>query len=661
MADKGKKTSRAWVVRVLLLLGSLVAGTPHAQDGDAESQFEKALMSFEVSGLSLRLNEPELAQALTANGYALRTKTQKPDQGFYRYEQRRDRKLSSAVTFRTAGETGAVTEIVVLMMNPGGATFASDETRRILGVFADPDKVCKTRPNSVRCSVFTDTNELTIQAKFKPKGAEFRLVNAPSQQARKLAEGRKRRDDAVARHEAGMRERERRDAAEQAAKEEAVEQAEAGLKKRLAELSALPPTMESLVTMNRAVTAARRQSLDENDRKLQALPSERLNEYLKELDTVRLNKAKEVVRHRMPTFQATASDMQEFDKAFRASVPALASPEIRAAWQVINRVYGEVLAERSNELYSETLKVSTAELKKLENADYSQIGTFVRIRTEVAYLQKHKSAGLAEDAKLYEDYLAAYDRSLGAVMDRSTPRLVPWIESLPPSMSALKALDRFVREAFGKWPVPERYPKLREAVLEKQRASNPENYTRPGILVSLQRGYWHEVEYRDLEDVAYVSTTLRSLKSRCPGSVPGDSDPRARAVVSMITHAVGEAMQRLQSGEMRSQAEASRAVMLGLGAIFGRPGCRVDVFGAVTQCTTEKESQELQQALMTSNAGLGDVGRLLSAGGCSSGAVKSYVNNVFEYAQRWYRSDSAAMRPKSFVMPPFPYKVAKTS
>ena len=105
------------------------------------------------------------------------------------------------------------------------------------------------------------------------------------------------------------------------------------------------------------------------------------------------------------------------------------------------------------------------------------------------------------------------------------------------------------------------------------------------------------------------------------------------------------------SGQVESQAEANRAVMIGLEAMFGGAGCRVDMFGNTTACVSQEEADAAAEKLMYSSAGETDADILMrltypnrvTTYDCEA-LTPQFMDNLIEFA---------ALGPYNYPPPPF--------
>jgi hypothetical protein len=140
-------------------------------------------------------------------------------------------------------------------------------------------------------------------------------------------------------------------------------------------------------------------------------------------------------------------------------------------------------------------------------------------------------------------------------------------------------------------------------------------------MMPLLRRQFGEVKYRGLETIAYLTTLLGAIRDHCPNVIGAITPYDAQQLDLFVRRGGFDAVERLASGQVESQAEANRAVMIGLEAMFGGAGCRVDMFGNTTACVSQEEADAAAEELMYSYAGGTDANILM----------RPYPNRVTTY------------------------------
>jgi len=149
-------------------------------------QFETALNSFEVEGLSLGMKQSETDIILNSAGYKLKGKVQKKRYIFYKYLQRKDKK-KYWVEIYTPPKNDKIETLKIILPDLNGQQTLENEKQRILKAFGKYEKACESSNTFIRCHNFTDTNKLLIEAQFVNKHIKYTLQNKPSAEAGLLA------------------------------------------------------------------------------------------------------------------------------------------------------------------------------------------------------------------------------------------------------------------------------------------------------------------------------------------------------------------------------------------------------------------------------------------------------------------------------------------
>jgi hypothetical protein len=218
----------------------------------------------------------------------------------------------------------------------------------------------------------------------------------------------------------------------------------------------------------------------------------------------------------------------------------------------------------------------------------------------------------------------------GSMLTGSEEKLEQWIRSLPPPVGANAQFDFFLTSAQKIGVDPRSRPRLETAMNEIRAGYNPLNLSRPDIAGALMRKHWSEVSFTGLEEVAYFMTITRSIDNICPGKVKsslGGSDGTLLAFAGRLSM---QATQHAFTQGPRNRTEGMRMVMMFFNTVANQPGCEVDYFGNVINCTTEQDFFATQEYIMTSAEGGADAG-ILTSQGCDGAPLQQYLEGVREY------------------------------
>jgi hypothetical protein len=282
---------------------------------------------------------------------------------------------------------------------------------------------------------------------------------------------------------------------------------------------------------------------------------------------------------------------------------------------------------RADALWPEILRTTMDELRERAAADLSRFRELRDSQQRQAYLGRFHSPSTGDHYFAdYQSALSRYRETVDRMVERSRSKLITWIDGLPASARANALLDAFSMEVFGTSAIPERHPAVRQAATEKKRAYNPDGYLRPDIVMALKRKQWSEVSLVGLDDLAYLTTSLRIISDSCPGAVPEGSTPLMGLALSLSQEAVARAMRGEVSG-----GEARRVVLLFMNNVMNRPGCRVNYYGRVIGCVSPEDHAATQEAIMTSGDAQFDMRTLLRAG-CGLDGAGGFVQALIAYA-----------------------------
>jgi len=451
------------------------------------------------------------------------------------------------------------------------------------------------------------------------------------------------------------------------------EQFLAAAKKRIVELNKLPPDLRSLSQIQKEWDHARRNEILIEEKYIKFDPSALTNmlvsesgtlgfdlyrlgwghsisgyaKLIEELANMKARKAPEYMFTSI--YPDTAEGLLGFMDSTQYKAKSIFSrrPNFLGR-KAFDTAYAKLIKTKSEEHSTSGMAIMIAELRSFDGMDYGDLRELNKMNLRAEKLQQlSATAG-------YHEFNEIYLKTKRAMLKKSIPVLVNWINSLPPSMKTLGLLDKFEEEAFGvirdiytgKGNDTGYFPVLFAAISVKRTECNPDGYYRPDIILSLTRRYWREVKLRALDDFAYISTTVNNLGKSCPGLV---TDAQKRIISIKLDSAKSDALYRLYRGQPLSRKEAEMGTLLAMNTIFNRPGCREDNFGNITSCTSEEEFRALNQVINTSSAALQDTATFKSKNSCSSQGMQHYIKSISDYMNS---NASGAIFPE---IPDFPY------
>lgn len=641
-------------------------------------EFEDALMSYEVEGVSIGMKASEFKVVLVSNGYTFKANALENKRGSYKYVGLKKTRMGYQIILSTNPKGGAVRGMTVsLRFADGGRTDAESmrrkearrelETNRVLKLFGELGNVCKVNGGNVRCHAYTDTNELSIKANFSSSSFEYYIYNDVSYEAKRRASQAATQPRALAHERKRKAEQEalRKKKYDDLRKWIATKKSGAGngspeerkygkyleaAKKRIAELDKLPPTFDTMAKIQEeyfptsrsesslSVVFGFRDAPNKEYRFNKELIKKSGNNFRAWLTILADWKAKDVTTHMLSKYPANLDGLLQFVKDSQAEALALFKYYRiykYVGYDILGKIYSETVKKKGDEYFVPGMKTLIAKLKPFQGKDYSRLKEINSLNDGIENMYNAINSGEEwydkEARLLYNEFKKSYESNHDSMIEKSIPVLVGWINSLTPSMTAVKALNKFTKEAFGKkrYDRRERFKKLFKAIGEKRIASNPDGYYRPDIILSLQREYWHEVKYAALDDIAYFSTTYKEINKRCPGIA---TDGQMRVFDSHTSSKTMRAMDRIRGGDFLSDKEEEMAVTLVLNAMANRPGCRTDDYGNITGCVSVEESRRLTQALMTSSSAIYDTDKFLSKNSCSNKSTSQYIKLLTEFS-----------------------------
>lgn len=396
---------------------------------------------------------------------------------------------------------------------------------------------------------------------------------------------------------------------------------------RLAVVQALAPEIHSLAIAEREIQQA--QALGDPTR---GLDEDEFQNHLTALRSgqaeLRLRLVARMAEH-LTDHAATTEGVAAMKLEGRARLGELVRVGEPTAKEAYERLYNQAVDARMVEIWTAFLAKATSSIATLAQQGYEQFAQMDGLSAEQQRLMLLWPVPV-ESRPALAQYEAARVATVDGMVERSSPRLVAWIEAMPASRTANQRIEDFANRTFGRALIPDRHAALAQAARAKLAAYNPEGYQRPDIVLALSRRRWSEVSAVGLEDLSYFGTSIGSLDRQCPGLL--DQEKRDTALGYALS-ASRDAVQRIMRGQASSPEEAQRAVLLGLNTLFGQPGCRVNRWGGVVSCTTQDEFASVNQALMTSGAAQSDMSRLVKHG-CSSAEVRGYADAAIQFASR---------------------------
>lgn len=337
---------------------------------------------------------------------------------------------------------------------------------------------------------------------------------------------------------------------------------------------------------------------------------------------------------RFRTFPATLDGLLALETMANETEAALRDRSAEAGAEKLHSGFVSEGQARGLVLWDDLLSRAGAGHAGLADADYTRFAELQTYRSEAEILERFANA--ANDRTLgvrYDAYRAADRKITLAMIKRSLPGILSWIEMLEPSSTANDAMKRFVEETFEIPQDLQTLPDLASAIAAKRLAYNPVGFSRPDIILALSRGHWREVAFRGFDNMAYMATSMRIMDKRCPAIFRRRVEPSFTALSSYSMSAAEDAMERLAKGEVTSRAEAERGVLMMANIIFNQPGCTVDFFGYPTSnCTTEAEQNAAFEEIMTSGEAARDMDILILPG-CSTPAVSAFLEGYVHFVE----------------------------
>ncbi len=406
----------------------------------------------------------------------------------------------------------------------------------------------------------------------------------------------------------------------------------------------LSPSLDHLDLIGASVNAGRDQKGD-----LRYLTTSQRDDYLMALERLRGALAEAIVQEAIVQFNEQPKSLQGLFSLEEETQDLQAELLKRGADNAavgLKRAFGVEARSRATPLWQDLLARGEKEHAALSGAGYQRFSEIKELRDEARTLS-HFFDPRSEEA-LAESY-AAFRRSdqnvTLAMVERSLPGILAWIDAMEPSATANAALGNFVQETFQDQAIPESLPQLLEAAKRKRDAYNPKGFQRPDIALALIRAHWGEVSYKGFENLAYLVTSLRRLNEACPTLIETRGQPELTDLSAFVMAALENSIERLVRGEATSQGEAQRGVLLFVNVIFNQPGCQLDYFGyPTTNCTTQAEHDAAFEAIMTSSEAAYDMALLLRRG-CEDPAALRYIEGYTDFVRQ---------RPFTRSLPPVP-------
>jgi len=677
------KTAALYFITITVI-GLLITNGVDAKTNNDRSSFEKSFMSYDVQGISMNMKNNSIEEVLTKSGYSLKRKTHKNNQVTYKYVRRINNKYSSVVIW-TGAKNDKVISIQTVLTFAKGDKAISDDRERMLKTFTRFKKSCQVLKNIIQCNNFTDTHKLSIKAKYSNNSLRQTLWNKESHRAKTLAHQRAQRKLHSKRYTAKQEKvshkhtnnpnatTKKSASISKQIKKQTPKQTQSyngpykkyvdAIKKRIKELDSLPlriSTMAAIqeeydnIRLHGILLDGKRTKLSFNDKSgtnkvlYKELGHGSVHDWLKSLAN---KKAPQVIEFEFNRYPATVDGLLDFITYMEYEAKhSLKRTDL--GYAKLNHAYRTILKKKSLATYTTGMKQKIKQVEAFKGKDYASFNDLKSINNGVVHLNKLRN--LTEDwyknkeaGDLSRKYSLTYQEVVDSLINNSTPALVAWVKSMPPSKTALIAVDKFTKETFGNAGyVPARHTLLHKAVIELKNKYNPDSYQKPEIIYSLLKGYWHEVRIKSLDEIAYSSTTFNTFNKRCPG-ITSASEKKAfdRTARSNIM----TAMSRIRHGRFLTAEENRMSVILVLNSMINRPGCKVDNYGNITSCVTEQQSKAMNKAILTSAAAVNDIHKFLSKNNCSSKQAKKYIHDLSAQASGQTNRRSAGFAPK------FPY------
>lgn len=407
-------------------------------------------------------------------------------------------------------------------------------------------------------------------------------------------------------------------------------EAEEQMTAQFEEIGRLSPELASIDRINEMIIA-----LADSEGRFVFLPPERQVEHRDTLLAEREALGERVAIALAATYSAYPSTFDGF-KAMaaesRIQQKELIRRGVEEAAATLKTLYGEEAARRGAALLpvmmAEHRAVMTGELEK---AGYGSIPVLFEIDQERESLAEYwlppKDTPLYAE---YQDYLDLRDTTAHNMVTRSKDKLLEWVETLPPSRTANRYFDRFTLKTFRSKRIPPAFPELESAIASKKAAYNPDRYSRPDIMMALLRRQFGEVKYTGLEAVAYQMTILRRVRDNCSTEIGRLGAEGASKLDGYIRVEFKDAIKHIAVKGAESQFEYNRYFSITAHALFGAPGCKINMWGAQT-CISEEQASAEFEAIMTSITGLGDH-TILHRDGCT-GRTRQFMENLLELAK----------------------------
>ncbi len=244
--------------------------------------------------------------------------------------------------------------------------------------------------------------------------------------------------------------------------------------KQLRDLKAMPPKHESLRAVDQAINEVTKAQGDfmymsAEERKghknnLLTFQSELKNRiYDEDLKTA--------ISH-LAGYEKSADGLAKMEAFWNTEQNVLKRRGDQIRWKKLEVVFIQEAGIRAEVVLPEKLQKNMKALESLSDATYDRLDEFKAIYNETTkitqFYERHnlpKSPALEQS---YQNYQKDYAESYGAMIDRSSDKLVQWIEEHPNDEAAMKELNAFSLKLFDtEWrQIPDRYAKIRDAITE---------------------------------------------------------------------------------------------------------------------------------------------------------------------------------------------------
>jgi hypothetical protein len=359
----------------------------------------------------------------------------------------------------------------------------------------------------------------------------------------------------------------------------------------------------------------------------------------------------------LKAFPATLDGLHQAEAHVQRVTETLQERGLDEGRSELERGFAAESRERALALWPQHVESSRAAFSGLQGADFGRwrvLNTYQDMSDALLKFLNPSSEG-GEVAATFAEMEAQKTTLAAAMLAASEEKLIQWMEALPPSLGATGAIESFAAAAQRVGVDARSRPRLDAAMNAVANAYNPLGLARPDIAGALMRRHWSEVTLTGIEEVAYLMTMTRGIENACPGKVKASMGASEAALLGFVGSLTAQATRHAFTEGPRTHAEGMRMVMLFFNTVANQPGCEVDYFGNVVNCTTEEDFFATQEFIMTSGEGAIDTG-ILTAQGCSGEPLEQYLGGLREYV-----SGAASPGPgQPLVVPTFEEAIGST-